>query len=139
MEKLTTYFVSVLISFGAFSQRNLFPPNLLPNTTVRVEGFRDTSISGAKKTYSSTGTGFFYEFQVDTIRFMAIVTNKHVIEKATLGRLTLKLLDSSYKVSTRLTTHSFQTLLQIDLLSWSKLPISRLVSGETISKYSTCL
>src|SRR5258708_17205229 len=73
-----------------FSQRETFPPNMLVNTTIRIEGFLDSTVNGAKKWHTSIGTGFFYAFMIDSQAFYCIVTNKHVIEKSTFGRLRFK-------------------------------------------------
>jgi len=80
----------LLLTVKTFSQRDNLPPNLLVNCTVRIEAYKDTIINGEKKWKSSIGTGFFYEFFVDSFHFLAIVTNKHVIENSTYGRLTFK-------------------------------------------------
>lgn len=80
----------LLLTAETFAQRDHLPPNLLVNCTVRIEAYKDTMINGKKKWKSSIGTGFFYEFFVDTIKFTAIVTNKHVVENSTYGRLTFK-------------------------------------------------
>jgi hypothetical protein len=90
MKKFILFLFIYSGSFKSFAQRELSPPNLLINTTVRIVGYKDTIIGGIKKWIYTTGTGFFYEFQIDSLKFMAIVTNKHVVEESTFGILTFK-------------------------------------------------
>jgi hypothetical protein len=66
---------------------------MLVNSTVRIEGFKDTLVDGVKKWNTSTGTGFFFLYRIDTTQFECIVTNRHVIENRTYGRLRLKVLN----------------------------------------------
>jgi len=90
-----TLIVHVLLALSSTAQIDSFPPNLLVNTTVRIEGYRDTIIKGVRKWNTSTGTGFFFMFHIDTTEFECIVTNRHVIENSTFGRLRFKILDKA--------------------------------------------
>lgn len=57
------------------------------NSTIRIECWRDTMINGVKKSYLSTGTGFFFGFIFDSLFFPVIVTNAHVIKNMDKGIL----------------------------------------------------
>ncbi|CAN5786188.1 hypothetical protein BH11BAC3_BH11BAC3_44920 [soil metagenome] len=88
-------------STAVFAQREMFPPNLLPNTTIRIIGYTDTTINGIKHRNISVGTSFFYEFDIDSFKVMTLVTNKHVIEKSKEGILSIKLKDTLYKLGNK--------------------------------------
>jgi len=99
MKKILLPLLSIiLISSVSFGQRNYFPSNLLPNSTIRIVGFRDTLINGKKQWITTVGTGFFYEFEIDGMKLMTIVTNKHVVENSSYDRFTFKKVDSNYKL-----------------------------------------
>ena len=62
-------------------------PELLVNATIRIECHGDTIINGQKLQFTSTGTGFFFEYSFGTDTIPCIVTNFHVIKGSTIGIL----------------------------------------------------
>src|SRR5258708_11388959 len=87
--------ITAFFAVPVIAQIDSVPSNLLVNTTIRIEGYKDTIIHGVKKWNTSTGTGFFFMFQIDTLQFECIVTNRHVVENFTYGRLKFKVLNKS--------------------------------------------
>lgn len=60
---------------------------LMVNSTIRIECYGDTLINGKKVESTSVGTGFYFEFLIDTLRIPVIVTNYHVIKNCEAGKL----------------------------------------------------
>lgn len=60
-----------------------------------------TRIVAIGKDFVSTGTGFFYQFVVDNKNVPVIVTNKHVLEGASVVELNLSCLDDETKTIKR--------------------------------------
>lgn len=54
---------------------------LFINSTIRIECSGDTIHDGVKKRFTKTGTGFYFQFQYDSLFLPVIVTNYHVIKK----------------------------------------------------------
>lgn len=59
----------------------------LLNSTIRIECSRDTIINGVKRKMLSTGTGFFFGFNINGTEVTYIVTNAHVINNSDKGIL----------------------------------------------------
>ncbi|WP_409415401.1 trypsin-like peptidase domain-containing protein [Flavobacterium sp. PS2] len=57
------------------------------NSTIRIECTGDTIINNQKLAFTSTGTGFFFEFLINNMKIPVIVTNYHVIKNTTYGVL----------------------------------------------------
>lgn len=103
MRKFIWILVISILRVGPLeAQIDSLPSNLLVNTTIRIEGFKDTITHGIKKWNTSTGTGFFFMFRIDTTQFECIVTNKHVVENCSYGRLKFKVLDKSEHIFARI-------------------------------------
>jgi hypothetical protein len=69
-------------------KRELHISEQLAYSTVRIECLE-------KDGQTSTGTGFFYEFEIEEKFYPALVTNKHVISNATEGRFILHTADEN--------------------------------------------
>lgn len=70
------------------SQPNILSTSeLIINSTIRIECYGDTILNGNKVPFTSTGTGFFFEFLIDSMRVPVIVTNYHVIQNTHSGIL----------------------------------------------------
>lgn len=68
---------------GVFAQENsLSTSELIVNSTIRIKCSGDTIINGNKVKFTSTGTGFFFRFQFDSLSVPVIVTNYHVIKSS---------------------------------------------------------
>jgi len=67
---------------------------LLINTTIKIQGQFDTTINGKKKQLGTSGTGFFFEYDFEGKKFPVIVTNYHVIQNSTTGKIIFNLTDS---------------------------------------------
>ncbi|RTY76531.1 serine protease [Flavobacterium sp. LS1R10] len=89
MRKNVLLIIVLIISTNyIISQENkLSPSELIINSTIRIECTGDTIINNQKTTFTSTGTGFFFEFLIDNIKIPVIVTNYHVIKNTTNGIL----------------------------------------------------
>ena len=68
-------------------ENNLSNSELIINSTIRIECTKDTIINNQKYAYTSTGTGFFFEFLIDNTKIPFIVTNYHVIKNSRNGIL----------------------------------------------------
>jgi len=66
---------------------SLSTSELIINSSIRIESQGDTIINNRKVGFTSTGTGFYFEFKFDTVTVPVIVTNYHVIENTKLGIL----------------------------------------------------
>ncbi len=108
MRKLILLFALLFFAIISYSQRYLFPSNLLPNSTTRIVSFRDSILDGVSKRYYTVGTGFFYEFEIDSIKLMTIVTNKHVISSSKKGILTIKFVDSTYRLGNKIQSDTIE-------------------------------
>jgi len=83
---------------------------MLSQSTVRIEGYSDTIIGGQKRWFTHTGTGFFYEFEIDSIKFPVIVTNRHVVEKSKNGKFAFRFVDSTYKLGLRIRSGTLEIM-----------------------------
>ena len=69
---------------------------LLINTTIKVSSTEESTVLGVKHKFSSSGTGFFFNFKLnDSIYIPVIVTNRHVIANSIDGFLTFNIVDSN--------------------------------------------
>lgn len=89
MKQSVITILTVFIFGLAFSQdtSSLSTSELMINSTIRIECNGDTVIDGRKIGFTSTGTGFYFEFKFDSIKVPVIVTNYHVIENTKTGIL----------------------------------------------------
>jgi len=72
----------IVISYKVSAQESkLSTSELFINSTIRIECSGDTIHEGVKKRFSSTGTGFYFQFRYDSVFLPVIVTNYHVIRK----------------------------------------------------------
>jgi len=79
------YYYLLFFSFifnQVFSQNKplISTSELIVNSTIRIEGSGEEIIDGQQMHFTSTGTGFYFEFKFDSITIPVIVTNYHVIE-----------------------------------------------------------
>jgi hypothetical protein len=82
----TILFIFLLVTSQLMSQENhLSTSELIINSTIRIECSGDKIINGTKEGFTSTGTGFFFEFLIDSLRIPVIVTNYHVIKDSKVG------------------------------------------------------
>lgn len=89
MKKITLLILAFLISTNyVISQENkISTSEMIINSTIRIECTGDTIINNQKQNFTSTGTGFFFEFLIDGKRIPVIVTNYHVIKGSNIGIL----------------------------------------------------
>lgn len=86
------YFIAICLILGSFfnclgQESKISTSELIINSTIRIEGKLDTLINGRKFQLTSTGTGFFFTFKVDSFYIPVIVTNYHVIKNTYNGKL----------------------------------------------------
>lgn len=75
-------FLIVFVSSSVLSQDNtLSTSELIVNSTIRIQCSGDTIVNGQKLRFTSTGTGFYFSFKIDSLTIPVIVTNYHVIKK----------------------------------------------------------
>lgn len=78
----------IICSFqNSYAQIELSIEEQLINSTIRIEAKGDTVINGVKGEFGSQGTGFFFNFEIDSSLIPAIVTNYHVIHNTDTGIL----------------------------------------------------
>ena len=89
MNKIILSFIVLLISTNLImSQENkLSTSEMIINSTIRIECMGDTIVNGNNVKFTSTGTGFFFEFLIDNKNIPVIVTNYHVIKGTNTGIL----------------------------------------------------
>ena len=85
---ILTLFTFFVIKYS-FSQdtSSLSTSELIINSSIRIECNGDTTIDNKRMHFTSTGTGFYFEFRFDSITVPVIVTNYHVIENTKTGIL----------------------------------------------------
>ncbi len=108
-----------------------FPQNIKPNkhvsfskylisSTVKLENVGDTVKDGKLIAFESTGTAFYYLFQIDKYQIPVLVTSYHVVQNTSLSRITFT------KADTLLNTPQKGQLLEYDNLNnqnkWIKHP-----------------
>lgn len=87
----------LFITYSSFSQDKstnnpVDASELLVNTTIKIIASSDSVVNGVRKTFYSSGTGFFFQFKLkDSVFVPCIVTNKHVIKNAQNGILTFSI------------------------------------------------
>ncbi|MDO3644907.1 serine protease [Mucilaginibacter sp. L3T2-6] len=69
------------------NSQNLSLSELLVNSTIRIECHGDTVINGQRIPFTSTGSGFFFQFAIGKDTIPCIVTNYHVIKGSISGVL----------------------------------------------------
>ena len=70
----------LILSNKTMSQEaNISISELIVNSTIRLECTGDTLINGKNVGYTSTGTGFYFAFKIDSLIVPVIVTNNHVV------------------------------------------------------------
>ena len=75
-------FLLIFINDQVSSQETkLSVPELVVNSTIRIECSGDTTVNGKKLRFASIGTGFYFLFEFDSLSLPVIVTNYHVIRK----------------------------------------------------------
>lgn len=89
MKRFLLILFTITISRPAFSQdtSSLSTSELIINSSIRIECEGDTIINNQKVGFNSTGTGFYFEFQFDSIKVPVIVTNYHVVANSKVGIL----------------------------------------------------
>jgi Trypsin-like peptidase domain len=102
MNKYALIFFQVFFAASAFCQTNaaskMSNQELLINSTIRLYCEHSyTDSTGKKKVKTSTGTGFFFNFKIDSLYFVFIVTNKHVVSGYERVSLEFKKASSSGK------------------------------------------
>lgn len=91
--KFIYVFIILFVSKVCFGQEKLDLEEQLLHCTVRI--YSVNLINGGKQIESKTGTGFFYQFDINGINSVpVIITNKHVIENGSFGVLHFTLADS---------------------------------------------
>jgi hypothetical protein len=87
-ENILLFIVFIISTNIIMSQENkLSTSEMIINSTIRIECSGDTIVNGKKTKFTSTGTGFFFEFMIDNKRIPVIVTNYHVIKGTDTGIL----------------------------------------------------
>jgi len=100
---LACYLLLIVINENFCQNKRLSITELLINSTTRIECLKDSIVKGKRLRYKSTGTGFFFEFKVDSFKIPVIVTNYHVIKGYDKGIFTFtELIDSSPKYGNKL-------------------------------------
>lgn len=75
-------FLLIFINNQVLSQETkLSISELVINSTIRIECSGDTIVNGKKARFTSIGTGFYFQFKIDSLYLPVIVTNYHVIKK----------------------------------------------------------
>ncbi len=93
---LITTFFSIVSFISCFGQEsNISTSELIINSTIRIEGKLDSLIQGKKFQLTSTGTGFYFTFQIDSFYIPVVVTNYHVIKNTYDGKLVFTESDGS--------------------------------------------
>lgn len=82
---------TVIKSLG--QESNISTSELIINSTIRIEGKLDSIFQGQKVQLTSTGTGFYFTFKIDSLYVPVIVTNYHVIKKTYDGKLVFTIAD----------------------------------------------
>lgn len=72
-------FMLIIANRGISQVTTLSTSELIINSTIRIECNGDTIINGKTVGFSSTGSGFYFEFKMDSLFLPVIVTNYHVI------------------------------------------------------------
>jgi hypothetical protein len=82
--------VLIVISISAQGQNEQFSMDAseqLFNITSKIQGFKDSLINGRIVKYSSTGTGFFFNYSLPKGPVLVLVSNNHVIQNCKTGLL----------------------------------------------------
>ena len=105
-------------------------------TTIRIEIL-------TKDGLTASGTGFFYQFQIDDANVPVIITNKHVVKDAVEGYMFFSVCDESGKIieskKHRLTITDFEKSWimhpdsNIDLCI---LPIAEILKQSSVNKWN---
>ena len=93
--RLIILLVSLCLVLFAAGQRKFSLGDALINSTVKVDAIKKEIRDGKVLSYTISGTGFFFDFMIDSAIVPVIVTNRHIVEGSINGVLYIKIADTS--------------------------------------------
>lgn len=85
------YLLLLLLPFQFLHAQTMQEGEKLLNTTIKIESKQLLQKGGKTYALSSSGSGFFFEFNInEKVKIPVIVTNKHVVKNSTTGTLYFK-------------------------------------------------
>lgn len=95
MTRCLLVFLSLLFSVLTFAQ-SISPGELMIHSTTKISCLYEViEPNGVIRRFEGSGTGFYYQFEIDSFTVPCIVTNKHVVQNAILGQIQVSIADEN--------------------------------------------